>query len=103
MTVLIPQAVAETMQSPDVTMVSAVAGIVALGKVWDKVVGRGRDKAARDRERAIAERLEEHAAQDVQSFAAIHTSLAVLEAGMGTVTKTLDTIDRRMYDAQGER
>ncbi len=93
--------VVETMQSPDVSVVTAVTAIVGLGKVWDKVVGRGRDQAAKRERDQFSKRLDDHAASDAASFGRIDRSLAVLETGMGTVTKTLDTIDRRMYDAQG--
>ncbi len=91
------QAVAQTITSPEVSSVAAVTAIVGLGKVWDKVVGHGRDQDAKRSRDQLEKRLDDHAAKDAESFGRIDTSLAVLEAGLGTITKQLGTIDERMY------
>ncbi len=87
----------ETVKDPQVNSALSVAAIVALGKVWDKVVGRNRDKAARLREEAVAKRLDEHAAADVASFNRIDRALAVVEIGIGTLQRDVGTINERMY------
>ncbi len=95
------QAAIETARTPEVALTGAVASIVALGKVWDKVVGHRHEREMRNHRAEMGRRLDEHAASDAVSFGRIDTSLAVLETGMGTITSQLKTLDQRLYDARG--
>ncbi len=97
------QVAIDTAQTPEVSLTAAVAGIVSLGKVWDKVQGHHRDRELRNARAEMGRRLDEHAASDLLSFGRIDTSLAVLETGMGTITKQLVTIDERMYQQKGTK
>jgi hypothetical protein len=91
------QAAVETMQAPDVSVVAAVTAITGLSKVWDRIYGRRKDQEMRRAREAIQRNLDNHIISDNENFAALHTSLAVLETGVGTITKQLGIIDQRMY------
>ncbi len=101
MPIPILQAALETVRTPEVSLVGAVTAIVGLGKVWDKVVGHRHEREMRNHRAEMGRRLDEHAASDAVSFGRIDTSLAVLETGVGTITKQIGVLDDRLYRAQG--
>lgn len=73
---------------------SILTAIVAAGKIWDKVVGKKKDN-----ERAVYQRrLEAHQQADNIAFAAINTTLAVIDTNVKTVKDEVSKIDDRLYD-----
>ncbi len=95
------QAAVETIKTQEVSLVAAVSAVVALDKVWTKVLGRRREQEVRNARAEMGRRLDEHATSDAASFGRIDRSLAVLETGVGTITGQLKVIDERLYQARG--